>query len=518
MAPTCVSLRRIACLLSGALFLPLSAAAQVVGPFTWQLQPYCNVITLSATSDGPGFRLEGFDDQCGSGRRATLAGTAMPNPDGTIAFTFLIITVEGRGGLTAVTLDGRTLRGPWSDSAGNSGTLVFGVASPAGGPPRPTTLVGAPTLAPQSVTTDTIADGTIGATDVNAAQVQLRLAGPCRRGQFAVGASAAGALECSNGAPGGSVALGEGGLGVNTGSQNVAVGVGALERNLTGNFNTGIGSIALANNLTGSDNTAIGIGALSSNIDGVRNIAIGRLAGTAFVRGGNDNIVIGHRGEVRDANTIRLGTGQTRTFIAGIRGQNPEGSGEQTVVIDSNGQLGTISSSRRFKEDIADMGSASAGLLALRPVTFRYKQASADGSKPLHYGLIAEEVAEVYPDLVVRNEAGEIETVQYHKLTPMLVNEFQRQERAIDALGAQVDALQSRLAALEGRRNTYVDLATAVPVMEPASLLLIGAGVLCAHVRRLRKRRTLHPALIDRHAGRANRARPSSRDVAPTHL
>jgi hypothetical protein len=298
-----------------------------------------------------------------------------------------------------------------------------------------------------------IADGTIGATDVNAAQVQLRLAGSCKRGQFAVGASAAGALDCSNGTPGGSVALGEGGLSVNTGSQNVAVGVLALERNTPGHGNTGIGGIALNNNLTGSDNTAIGIGALSSNIDGSANIAIGRLAGTAFIRGGSNNIVIGHRGEVRDANTIRLGTNQTRTFIAGIRGQNPEGSGEQVVVIDSNGQLGTISSSRQFKEDIADMGDASTGLLALRPVTFRYKQISANGSKSLEYGLIAEEVADVYPDLIVRNEAGEIETVQYHKLTPMLLNELQRQERTIDALRAQIDALQTRLATLEDRRN-----------------------------------------------------------------
>jgi hypothetical protein len=479
-------LRRIACLLAGALFVPLSTAAQAVAPLTWQLQPYCNVITLSATVDGPGYRLEGFDDQCGSARRATLAGTAMPNPDGTIAFTFLIITVDGRGSLTAVSLNSRTLGGPWSDSAGNSGTLVFGVASPAGGPRRPTTLV-SPTLAPQSVTTEAIADGTVGAVDVNAAQVQLRLVGSCRRGQFAVGASAAGALDCSNGVPGGSVALGEGALAANTGSQNVAVGVGALGRSMTGNFNTGIGSIALANNLTGSDNTAIGIGALSSNIDGSRNIAIGRLAGTAFIRGGSDNIVIGHRGEVRDSNTIRLGSGQTHTFIAGIRGQNPQGSGEQVVVIDTNGQLGTISSSRRFKDDIADMGSASAGLLALRPVTFRYKQRSADGSKPLDYGLIAEEVAEVYPDLVVRNDAGEIETVQYHKLTPMLINELQRQERAIEGLRAEIDALQTRLVTLEGRRNTYVDLATAVRVPEPRSLLLVGIGLLCACMTRLRK-------------------------------
>jgi hypothetical protein len=130
------------------------------------------------------------------------------------------------------------------------------------------------------------------------------------------------------------------------------------------------------------------------------------------------------------------------------------------VVIDSFGQLGTVSSSRRTKEDVAAMGDASAGLFRLRPVTFRYIQAYADGSKPRDYGLIAEEVDEVYPDLVVRNAAGEIETVQYHKLTPMLLNEVQRlrgdldaRTRELEAQRAVVAGLAARLAALEGRRR-----------------------------------------------------------------
>ena len=99
------------------------------------------------------------------------------------------------------------------------------------------------------------------------------------------------------------------------------------------------------------------------------------------------------------------------------------------VVIDSNGQQGTISSSRRYKEDIADMGQASSGLLRLRPVTYRYRQPYADGSTPGDYGLIPEEVAEVYPDLVVTGPDGRIEMVQYQKLTPMLLNEVQKQHR-----------------------------------------------------------------------------------------
>jgi hypothetical protein len=112
------------------------------------------------------------------------------------------------------------------------------------------------------------------------------------------------------------------------------------------------------------------------------------------------------------------------------------------VVIDSNGQLGTVSSSRRFKEDIQDMGDASSGLLRLRPVTFRYTRAFDDGLKPVQYGLIAEEVAEVYPDLVAHSADGQIETVKYQVLDSMLLNEVQKQAE-------QIRELKERLAALE---------------------------------------------------------------------
>ena len=127
---------------------------------------------------------------------------------------------------------------------------------------------------------------------------------------------------------------------------------------------------------------------------------------------------------------IRIGTSGTQTsfFAAGINGVMTGGAGT-AVLVDSNGQLGTISSSRRFKEDIQDMADASSGLLQLRPVTFRYQQPYADGSKPIDYGLIAEEVADVYPDLVVKAPHGQVETVQYHKLTPMLLNEVQEGTR-----------------------------------------------------------------------------------------
>src|SRR5205823_1095093 len=115
----------------------------------------------------------------------------------------------------------------------------------------------------------------------------------------------------------------------------------------------------------------------------------------------------------------------------------------------ANGQLGTASSSRRFKEDIFDMGDASSGLLRLRPVTFRYKKPYADGSKPLDYGLIAEEVGEIYPDLVSRSADGKIETVQYHKLAPMLLNELQKQQQRAAEQDERIRSLENRLANLE---------------------------------------------------------------------
>jgi len=135
------------------------------------------------------------------------------------------------------------------------------------------------------------------------------------------------------------------------------------------------------------------------------------------------------------------------------------------VLINPSGYMGTMTSSRRFKEDIRDMAEASEGLRHLRPVTFRYTAEHAPGERPRQYGLIAEEVAEVYPDLVVYTPTGEVETVQYHQLPVMLLNEFQQQQRTIEAqreeLGKQreeVEALKAanadlmaRLAALEHR-------------------------------------------------------------------
>ena len=158
---------------------------------------------------------------------------------------------------------------------------------------------------------------------------------------------------------------------------------------------------------------------------------------------GDNNIYIANLGQPGDSGVIAIGEQgvQTDTFIAGISGATT-GLPGTTVLIDANGQLGTISSSRRFKQDIHNMDQASSALMRLRPVTFRYKKAYANGERPVQYGLIAEEVDEVYPELVVKNEEGQVQTVEYQKLNSMLLNEVQKQHR-------QIHELTERLAQLE---------------------------------------------------------------------
>jgi hypothetical protein len=165
------------------------------------------------------------------------------------------------------------------------------------------------------------------------------------------------------------------------------------------------------------------------------------------VSGGNtNNIHIGSQGSGADSGTIRIGTpaNQSSFFAAGVRGVTTANNDAIPVVIDSSGQLGTVNSSRRFKEDIRDMGDASRGLLRLRPVTFRYRKPFADGSEPIQYGLIAEEVAEVYPDLVAHSADGQIETVKYQVLDAMLLNELQRQQRMLEQQQREIEALKAQ--------------------------------------------------------------------------
>jgi hypothetical protein len=236
-----------------------------------------------------------------------------------------------------------------------------------------------------------------------------------------------------------------------TGSNNTAHGYQALESN-SGTNNVASGFQALQLNTTGMQNTAAGAGALINSLSGSNNIALGYQAGYNVL--GSNNIHIGNTGVSGDSGVIRIGSASQTSFFAPA--VNAAVSGVAVLIDTATGQLGVAPSSRRFKEDIQDMGDASSGLLRLHPVTFRYKQPFADGSKPIEFGLIAEEVADVYPDLVARSADGQIETVKYQVLDSMLLNEVQKQSEQnrqqteeIRQQAQQIHLLEDRLAALE---------------------------------------------------------------------
>jgi hypothetical protein len=220
----------------------------------------------------------------------------------------------------------------------------------------------------------------------------------------------------------------------------------ALRNNTTGANNTALGYFALVGNHLGNSNVAVGDGALGNNT-GDGNIALGSNAGVNLTAGSN-NMYLGAFGANTESNTTRIGQLHTRAFIAGIRGVTTGNADAVTVVIDSAGQLGTLSSSRRVKDDVADMGEASRVLMRLRPVTFHYKSDANPRGRTLQYGLVAEEVAKVSPGLVAHSADGGIETVYYQFLAPMLVNEFQRQQRTIEAQGTEIAELKRRLESL----------------------------------------------------------------------
>ncbi len=224
------------------------------------------------------------------------------------------------------------------------------------------------------------------------------------------------------------------------GSDNTAVGTAALINN-DSDGNTAVGAFALNKNNTGGGNTAIGRSALLNNTTGAGNIVVGDGAGFFLEQGANLNIVIGNDGTASDDGTIRIGnTNHTRAFIAGIREVTTGINDAINVVIDSAGQLGTLSSSRRFKKEIKPMDKASEAILALKPVTFQYK---SDGTNTPQFGLIAEEVAEVNPDLVVRDKNGEIYTVRYDAVNAMLLNEFLKEHRKVEEQQAAITELKS---------------------------------------------------------------------------
>ena len=236
-----------------------------------------------------------------------------------------------------------------------------------------------------------------------------------------------------------------------TGGLNTASGNGALASNTTASNNTASGAFALFSNTTGSVNTATGRDALGNNTIGGNNIALGFAAGVNLTTGSN-NIDIGALGVAAEANTIRIGKSgtQKKTFIAGIRGVTvASGVG---VIVGTSGQLGTIQSSARYKDDIKRMDKASEAILALEPVTFRYKEELDPDGIP-QFGLVAEEVEKINPDLVVRGEDGKVMTVRYEAVNAMLLNEFLKEHRTV----AELKDLTQKQQAMIAQQQKQID-------------------------------------------------------------
>jgi endosialidase-like protein len=244
------------------------------------------------------------------------------------------------------------------------------------------------------------------------------------------------------------------------GEGNTANGQSALSSNTTAIFNTAMGAEALNNNTTGPGNTAIGGGALQSNTTGGHNTALGYSAGGGLTTGdfnvavgenagenlsGSDsnNIDIGYNvvGVAGESNTIRIGNGKiTGTYISGISGQTAAGGA--AVFVNANGKLGTLTSSKRFKDEIKPMDKASEAIFSLKPVTFRYKK-EIDPASTRQFGLVAEEVEKINPDLVVRDETGKVNSVRYEQVNAMLLNEFLKEHRKVQEQEAAIAQLKS---------------------------------------------------------------------------
>ena len=264
-----------------------------------------------------------------------------------------------------------------------------------------------------------------------------------------------------------------------TGRRNVAEGNAALYSNIIGNFNVAVGDQALfslapdnptdgntggntaigwgsmVSLTTGGGNAALGHSALVNTTTGFQNIALGYVAGQNL-SDGNNNVYVSNPAVPTESNTIRIGNvvpftdqygfphaAHTATYIAGISGATA--SGGSAVFVNSDGQLGTLTSSARFKTEIKPMDKSSEAILALKPVTFRYKH-EIDSKDIPQFGLVAEEVEKVNPNLVVRDPGGKAYTVRYEAVNAMLLNEFLKEHRKNEQQEATIAQLKSTVA------------------------------------------------------------------------
>jgi len=256
-----------------------------------------------------------------------------------------------------------------------------------------------------------------------------------------------------------------------SGSGNTAVGSNALASNDIGNSNTAVGVFALPDNVSGIENTAVGGAALFTNIDGSHNIAVGQAALSNNTSGSN-NIAVGEFAGLAvttSNNVISIGVqGQDISdscFIGNIfNAMAPSGS---AVFIDANNRLGTNTSSKRFKEDIKPIGKSSEALLELKPVTFRYKK-EIDPAARSQFGLVAEDVEKVNPDLVVRDKEGKPYSVRYDQINAMLLNEFLKEHRKNEKQEATIARLQKQIEALTAglqKVSAQIEMSRTAPQM-----------------------------------------------------
>ena len=366
------------------------------------------------------------------------ARSVVPAPDGGYP---RFNTAEGQSALfSLITGDGNTAVGwfsLWSNVAGNfntatgAGTLLFNTADE-------NTAFGAAALLNNTSGTGNTATGAAALSNNTSG------AGNTANGVFALQNNTDGIDDTATGAEA---------LMRNTiGSADTATGAGALTSNTTGNFNTATGFSALSANMTGNGNTAVGRYGLAINT-GSGNTGLGTNAGSALTTG-NFNIDIGFDviGVAGESNTIRVGAnlddtqGASACHIGGIYNQVVDPATASSMVIDATGKLGTTVSSRYFKHDIKPMDKASEAILALKPVTFHYK---SDAKNTPCFGLIAEDVAGVNPDLVVRNKNGEIWSVRYDQVNAMLLNEFLKEHKKVQEQQTTIGQLKLHAAKQE---------------------------------------------------------------------